>query len=368
MLRLGLLISPIIGLILFRYPSVDIPPLPEVAHIESGSVENPGPLSQKTGLQLLWKDSGERTVYRAGRIHKLPEEAADNKLFVPSHANGYLVFERMGKEIQHRSPSGELYWKRESSAYPASSPDGSIILMITGDANRVDVMDQNGIVDRGSILSGSLLVDYSFSRPGEKALIRSVVLFSDGKYYLLGENGRLLFHSRLDAKSFARSVALSGDGTSFALHFEKDGTDHLEVFGVSKSDDSIKVDSLFDTELKKNHPYTIPMAIEARTVVLGSPGETIVLKDGETSVDREYEPYADRGIHRAMAFSPSGALVQEKGTVLILGTEGELLGQFPMDLYNPGRFLTDLSNSNQLIYHNQQGRLELFQLGSGSVE
>ncbi|MCB1169652.1 MAG: hypothetical protein KDK25_04930 [Leptospiraceae bacterium] len=368
MLRLGLLISPLVGLILFRYPSVDIPPMPEIAHLESGSLENAGPLSRKTGLQLLWKDAGDRTIYRAGKIHKLPEEAAGNKLFVPSHANGYLVFERMGKEIQHRSPSGELYWKRESSAYPASSPDGSIILMITGDANRVDVMDQNGIIMKDSALSGSLLVDYAFSRPGAKALIRAIVLFSDGKYYLLGENGRLLFHSRLEGKAFARSVALSGDGKTLALHFERNGTDHLEVFEVSKSDDGIQVDSMFDTELKKNHPYTIPMAVEGSTVVLGSPGETIVLRDGDLILDREYEPYADRGIHRAMEFSPSGALIQEKGAVLILNKEGELLGQFPMDQYNPGRFLADLSNADQLIYHNQKGRLELFQLGSASVE
>ncbi|HBS05697.1 MAG TPA: hypothetical protein DEA96_12075, partial [Leptospiraceae bacterium] len=290
MIRLGLVFFPIMALILFRYPSVSIDGQPALAHVNSAEIESPGQLGREK-VQLLWQSEGKRRIYNSGRILDLPGAADDRKIYVPHAGQGYFLFQRMGKEIEHRSSSGELFWQRESSAYPVSSPDGDILLLITGDSNRVDVMDRNGILVEGSTLSGSLLVDYSFSSPAHSEQGASaVILFSDGRYFVLGKAGKLLCKGLVTEKPmFARSVAISADGKTLAFHYDQSGTDHVQVARLIASEEGFAVEESYDIELKSNHPYTISMLVQDDIALLGPPGETIVVNSGKVILDRVYE-------------------------------------------------------------------------------
>ena len=371
MLRLGLLLSPVIALVLFRYPAVSMEPLPALAHLESSSLAEPGSVTAKMTVQILHREEGKRKIYRNGRLYDLPEEAKERKVFVPDRAQGYLLFERMGKEIEHRSHSGELFWQRESSAYPVASPDGDIILLITGDSNRVDVMDRNGILVEGSALSGSLLVDYSFAVPEERAETgaSALVVFSDGHYYLLGPGGKLLYRDVFSKKPvFARSAGISPDGKTFAIHFDQDGKDHVQLFELDASEDGYSVSRSFDSELGNVHPYTVAMAVQGETVVLAPPGETISIRNGSVELDRLYEAGENPSLHKAMGSLGQVFLIQEKNRVLIIDDRGQLLGSFAMSaLFSAGRFLP---HGDRLLYHNLNAQFRLFQLTSesGSVE
>ncbi|MBI39052.1 MAG: hypothetical protein CMF59_05595 [Leptospiraceae bacterium] len=368
MLRLGLLFFPVMALILFRYPAVSMDAQPALAQVQSAEIESPGKLSAQK-VQLLWSDEGKRRIYQSGRILDLPEAATDRKIFVPYAGQGFFLFERMGKEIEHRSSTGELFWQRESSAYPVSSPDGDILLLITGDSNRVDVMDRNGILVEGSVLSGSLLVDYSFASPGHSDRGASaLVLFSDGRYFLLGPGGKMLYRGQVsDQPLFARSAALSADGKSIAFHYDQSGKDRLQVAKIQASEEGVSVEESYNIELKTNHPYTISMLVQEEVALLGPPGETIAVNGGEIILDRVYEAAQDPGLHKAMAWMDGVFLLQEQRRMLILSGEAQLLGSFAMGaLYSPGRLLH--LQKGQAFYHNLSGQLRLFQLVSGSVE
>lgn len=368
MFRLGLVLAPLFGLLLFRFPSVSIEPLPGLSHNWSFELDREENSGSSHELQLLWKEGAERFIYRAGSYFSLPDEVSDQRLFVPHGGKGYFVFQRMGKEIQHRSPSGELYWKRESSAYPVSSPDGSIVLLITGDSNRVDVMDRNGIVLKESELNGSLLVDYSFSHSVASGA-RAAVLFSDGRYYILGENGKLLLSSRISEKPvFARSLALSENGNALALHFEQEGKDHLALYALRQEDSGMEMNRRFDLELESNYPYTVPMNVHEDTILFAPPGLSMSVNDGEILLRRSFE--SGNGLHRALYFGPKGGLMQEENRMLILNEKGELLGLFGLsELLSPARLMRtpgpDMDGG--VIFHSIRGEVKGFQFHS-SVE
>lgn len=369
MLRLGLLFSPIMALILFRYPAISMDPLPALSQVDSAEISAPGNVISRLDYQLLWNQEGKQKIFKSSRILALPEEAADRKIYVPFAGQGYFLFQRMGKEIEHRSSTGELFWQRESSAYPVSSPDGDILLLITGDSNRVDVMDRNGILVESSVLSGSLLVDYSFSRPGkEKSGASALVLFSDGRFYLLGAAGKLLFSGSVSEEPiFARSAALSADGTSLAFHYDQNGKDRVQVLQLELTEEGNSVNRSFDIELKSNHPYTISMLVQDDLALLGPPGETIAIHSGDIVLDRIYEASQDPSLHKAMAWMDGAVLMQEQRRMLILDQEGRLLGTFSMpELYSAGRLLP--ANKGQALYHNLSGQMRLFQLEPASVE
>ena len=364
MLRIGLILTPLIALILFRYPAESIESMPRLELLESSSVEYPGPAVKDLHLQLLHKEEGVRKIYQSGREFSIPESLKEWSLSVPYEGQGYFAYQTIGSEIEHRSSSGELFWRRDSSSYPISNPSGTLILLITGDSNRVDVMDRNGILVKGASLSGSLLVDYAFSNPEpdqEGPAAAAIVLFSDGRYYLIDAAGKKLASDSIsDDPVFARSVGLSIDGRSFAIHYEQDRKDYLAAYEWKDG----AVNLLYRFKLEKNYPYTLPLDCEDGRILFAPPGESLAVDDGDLTLHKKYDPPGD-SLYRAQAFVPSGALMQQQNQILVLDREGRYLGHFTMpEASTPGRFLP--FEGRKVLFQNLGGAFRLFRYGSES--
>lgn len=146
----------------------------------------------------------------------------------PLLGNGYLLYEKIGDEVNFYSDSSELYWKKPINSYPRSGYFASPVLYLSGDNNTVFLLDESGNRIGKQELNGRFLTDYQFDI-GNKGV---VVLFSGGEIYRLDEKANLIFGfdlSKDKPNSFFKSVSLSPNGKLASIHYSIDDKDWILV-------------------------------------------------------------------------------------------------------------------------------------------
>ncbi|PJZ89095.1 hypothetical protein [Leptospira levettii] len=144
----------------------------------------------------------------------------------PLLGNGYLLYEKIGDEVNFFSDSSELFWKKPINSYPRSGYFASPVLYLSGDNNTVFLLDESGNRIGKQELNGRFLADYQFDTKNKGC----VVLFSGGEIYRLDEKANLKYGfdlSKEKENSFFKSLSISPDGKFVSVHFSVNDKDWI---------------------------------------------------------------------------------------------------------------------------------------------
>ena len=241
MIRIVLFSAILFGLLLFRFPAPGYPEAPGLRYLwqydlETGSASAP-PAELGSGSESPFnlvrlpprdRESGPRLVGPGVAPVELERGAL---VWAPFLGGGYFVYSRIGREIRFFDRGGEELWKKEFFSYPVSDPQGRTILMLTGDASRVDFIDANGASVGLGRVHGAFLSDFAFAARTPRA----VLAFLDRRLYVVDDRGRLrlsLVEEAEDRPYFFKSAAISPDGSLVAVHALDGTNDVLRVYAA----------------------------------------------------------------------------------------------------------------------------------------
>ncbi len=225
-----------------------------------------GLLLQQDTQEVLFTPSGEEPV------------ASGQLLFVPFLGDGYFAYRKIGTNISYHTLQGEELWKREQESYPVSDSYGKLVLLVSGDNSRVDLIDYNGVSVGAKTISGNFLTDYCFAARNSIGSL----LFSDGAWYILQEGGKLVAKYRDEEGGeeregdvpFFKSCALGPDGHFLALHALIGGRDTILLFSVSEQG----IEKLREVTLPAVYPHLLHMAVNRLGVLVAAPDRTLFFK------------------------------------------------------------------------------------------
>ncbi|XDD45134.1 hypothetical protein AB3N60_10440 [Leptospira sp. WS39.C2] len=167
----------------------------------------------------------------------------------PLLGNGYLLYEKIGDEVNFYSDSSELYWKKPINSYPRSGYFASPVLYLSGDNNTVFLLDESGNQIGKQELNGRFLTDYQFDSKNKGV----VVLFSGGEIYRLDEKGNLIFGldiSKEKPNSFYKSVSLSPNGKLTSVHYSMEAKDFILILDeVGKTKEEFALTKFYPHQL-----------------------------------------------------------------------------------------------------------------------
>jgi len=170
---------------------------------------------------------------------------------IPILGKGFIEYEKVGKIVSYYSADREILWQKDFKSYPKPGFEGDLILLTSGDNNRVFLSDINGNLTGEKVIDGRFLSDYSFAPKNGGA----VLLFSGGEIVRLDGKGRRKFSRELGGKgfSFYKSVAISPNGLYSAVHYLNGENDFISML-----DDKGEV--LFSIKLSSVYPHRIFMS------------------------------------------------------------------------------------------------------------
>lgn len=272
-----------LGPVIFRFPARTLPfSITTQFNWYIGFPEN-GKL-QSTPMPSNWATQGVRPFHAVMTPHgdhgaivfmdRIKELDANELTFAPLHGQGYFIFGRVGKELAFYSEQGELLWKKPFPAYPITDPAGKSVYLLTGDGNRVDVLDPSGNLIGAKHISGNFLSDFKFA---SRAPI-SIFLFGSGGVFGLNQQGEIAFQYDDKTPRFYKTAAISEDGKVVALHNLRGDQDTLLVLRF----DGGKAKELYEMELGSVYPFSITLVVHSSgSVLVGTPDRTAFADDGD---------------------------------------------------------------------------------------
>ncbi|MBI3396271.1 MAG: hypothetical protein HY042_10590 [Spirochaetia bacterium] len=190
----------------------------------------PGPEEQWNGVIKPFPSfDGDRSLKQStGTAVHFP---GSDLAFAPFLGRGYFRYQKVGKEISFYSETGELMWRKPFQSYPVSDVQGQVVLLLTGDNNRVEIIDNNGNSKGSGHVSGNFMTDLCFPSRAPGA----GVVFSAGAVHLIDGEGRAVTLN-YDGKRplFIKSCSVFPDGSGLAVHMLEGENDRITVFTLKK--------------------------------------------------------------------------------------------------------------------------------------
>ncbi|MBE7413458.1 MAG: hypothetical protein L6Q54_06655 [Leptospiraceae bacterium] len=171
---------------------------------------------------------------------------------IPIIGRGFIEYEKIGKKVSYFSSNQEILWQKDFMSYPKPSYEGNLILLASGDNNRVFLSDLNGNWIGEKVIDGRFLSDYSFAQNNGGAIL----LFSGGEVVRLNEKGNRVFYKDFKKKtlSFYKSIAISPNGQFSAIHYLNEDKDFILLLDQAG-------DEVATLLLHKVYPHKVFMAI-----------------------------------------------------------------------------------------------------------
>ncbi len=262
---------------------------------------------------------GERTFKSPVKSRRLePSDLA----FAPFLGQGYFRYQKVGKEIQFHSAGGELLWRKPFQSYPVSDHTGKLVLLLTGDNNRVEVLDWNGNPVGIKSVAGNFMTDVNFAARAAAAC----VVFGGGEIYLIDGNGNLKFSYTLPLTHrprFVKSCAVMPDGQGMAVHALDGPEDAIFVF-LAKDGRAVRDWAAILPEII---PQTVQMAVNDHGVILAARRSTTFYRAGAPIWKRDV---ADQSGYRPVYADRDWFAVGTDRTVLVLDARGRALASVPV--------------------------------------
>lgn len=239
---------------------------------------------------------------------------------LPLNGSGYFQYKKIGKEISFYSPRGEILWSKPFQSYPRSSHKGNLTLLLSGDNNRVGIIDVNGNYIGAEHVDGRFLVDYAF--PYNKG--GAIIVFSGGEYYRIDNDGKVLYKNIIDENNkslfFFKSVAISPDAEFSAIHLLKDNKDYILVMDTNGK-------KKYDIELQTVYPHKIYMAVGQKGELLLNLPEQLLMFTSSGKPSLNIQKKKSAGVYN-LAFSADKFFIANIGRKILFFTPmGSLLKQ-----------------------------------------
>ncbi|PJZ86362.1 hypothetical protein [Leptospira harrisiae] len=260
-----------------------------------------------------YKIGGRYYSFKTGKFLEM-----DPKFLVdfPLLSNGYLLYEKIGDEVNFFSDTGELFWKKPINSYPRSGYFASPVLYLSGDNNTVFLMDESGNRVGKSELNGRFLTDYQFDLKNKGV----IVLFSGGEIYRLDEKGNPLFERELskDKKdSFFKSVALSPNGKFSAIHYSLLDKDFVEI--LNEVGETVE-----EFSLPKFYPHKLYFVIgNDGSLVFNLPDSLSFYQDGELVWEKTKSKIG--GVYQSIFVTDSVYITLSESEIQFYNTKGNLI-------------------------------------------
>ena len=199
---------------------------------------------------------------------------SNERVFVPFHGAGYFKYAKIGRELSFYGRSGEELWRKPYKAYPVSDVRGRLVLLLTGDNNRIDLLDANGNPNGVKSVAGNFMTDFDFASRRSAAAIT----FSTGTLSVIDEQGRALLNYEYETTAqplFVKSCALSPDAGLVALHLLAGDRDRIVVLRPdleTEAADDYAVER--DIEIDTVYPHLLHFALNEHGVLIVAPDRT----------------------------------------------------------------------------------------------
>jgi dTDP-4-dehydrorhamnose 3,5-epimerase-like enzyme len=265
------------------------------------------------------------------KFYQIPE---DRLIDYPLTGEGFFEYKKLGDEISYYSGYRELFWKKPISSYPRPGYYSKLLPLVSGDGNTVFLVDRNGVPTGITSVDGRFAVDIGYATNSERIFL----LFSGGEYFLFSEHGEIITqHQVVDTEHktsyFAKSTAVSEDGSIYGIHFQSSDRDYIKVMN-----DQGKV--LYDLELDKIYPHKLHFSLSNKgSMILALPNQyqlishkgKIILSQDSIKLDTYYNPTFVKNDLFMIG-------LQDK--IIVLNSEGRVVWEksFPINA-NPYRFL-----------------------------
>ncbi len=330
MLRSFLLFYLLFSLILFRLPPWRQEAYPVVSfqwHFD---------LKKVSGLPIpaQWKNEPFNAVYAAGEDKKqelvLPDGrtiATDPEYltFVPYLGSGYFQYKKVGDEIQFFSRDGELLWRKNYFSYPVSDHRGRLIFLLTGDGNRIDIIDGNGNPAGVRSISGNFTSDLDFAARASAG----IVSFAGGQAYVVGETGKILYRFEADPPArplFLKSCALGPDGKTAAVHYLAGDVDKIVILeGQTQDtgDSAPEAGVRTEIELQNVYPHLLHFAVNEHGLLLNAPDYARFYNNkGREIWNRKH---GDQSVYRPVFADRNYFVFGQKDELLVVSADGVIV-------------------------------------------
>jgi hypothetical protein len=327
MLRLLLISSIISGVALFYRP-VSVRELPSVYPVAKISLTTSGKPSRAgrspfNGI-VIERERAKYFIRPDGRSVTLDP---DRLYSVPFLGTGFFEYEKIGSTITFRGRDGEILWTKNYNSYPVPDYTGRLILLLTGDNNRVDLINSNGNPAGDLFVAGNFLSDFDFSTRRGVALLT----FAGGKIYILDDSAKKIAHydfANPEMEIFLKSCAISPDGNEIAIHYYENGRDYISV--LQRREMEPEVTPLMKIELPAVYPHLLHMGVTERGgLLVAAPDFTVFYDDSGESVWSHTVKESD--IYRPVLSDDGIIAYLEGGRIRVSDSSGNRVAAFPVN-------------------------------------
>jgi hypothetical protein len=243
----------------------------------------------------------------------------DERIFVPFLGQGFFKYYKAGQKVFYFSPDGETLWEKDFAAYPLTDNQSTILLLITGDGNRIDIMDKNGNPAGDQSVSGNILTQIRFAEDSSD----SCIVFGTGGAFVLNSKGTVRFSWKSESQeSFSKSCNLSNDGKWAALHVLENGKDKILVFQNDKKFKEIILPGIY--------PHNLYFSLNDHGVWIATPERHLFFSFKGDS-EQTYTVYQDAiSVYRPVFAGADYFLAEDGHQMVVADRHGHLLHYMPL--------------------------------------
>lgn len=305
----------------------------------------------------------------------IPLEKSD-RIFAPFHGNGYFRYAKIGRELSFLGRNGEELWRKPYKAYPVSDAQGKLVLLLTGDNNRIDIIDPSGNPYGVRSVVGNFMTDLDFAARRSAAAL----VFSTGALTVLNEKGEAILsynHESREQPLFIKSCAIGPDGRVVAIHMLAGDHDRILVLEIDSDTESPEdYTVLREIDLKATYPHLLHFALNRYGLLLAAPDRTeyfalasgidarldgsLENTDTNTGSQQQSKPSAaSPPVYRAVFADRNYFVFGQQDVAVVLDKTGRSMTRFVVGASGPFRILPG-PVERQFALHSPE-RIELYE-------
>lgn len=134
--------------------------------------------------------------------------------YVSASYKNYVVYQKVGKEINVYGSDGAKLWSMDTFSYPILSPSGNRLFLLSTDCSMISIWDQNRNPLLTNTFMGTMVTDYAWCTFNDDLIIGTI----EGEVSVFDYKGKPQFRETIKGSkyNYIKSVATSKSGQMFA--------------------------------------------------------------------------------------------------------------------------------------------------------